>query len=53
MLQNQQAATAVYQAYPFGILRIAKPGKHTITVVLVGGDPEKASLERIKLTPAG
>ena len=51
-LQNQQAATAVYQAHPFGILRFAKPGRHTISVGLVEGDPQKASLESIRLTPA-
>lgn len=51
-LQNQQAATAVYHSYPFGILTFAKPGRHTITVGLVDGDPESTSLERIQLTPA-
>jgi len=50
-LQNQQAGTGVYQAYPFGILRFQKPGRHTITVNLVDGDPSKSSLESLRITP--
>jgi len=51
-LQNEQAATAVYQSHPFGILTFEKPGKHTISVGLVEGDPEKASVASIRLRPA-
>lgn len=50
-LQNQQGGTGVYQAYPFGILRFQKPGRHSITVSFVEGDRAKASLESIRLTP--
>ncbi len=51
-LQNQQNASPVYHAYPFGLLTFKTPGKHTIAVALVEGAPEKASLEAIRLTPA-
>ncbi|MDG1242657.1 MAG: alpha-L-fucosidase [Opitutae bacterium] len=51
-LQNQQAATSGYHAYPFGILNFKQPGKHKIMVSLVEGDPVKSSLKSIRLTPA-
>lgn len=51
-LQNQQNSSPVYQAYPFGLLTFNKPGKHTITVSLVDGNREKASLEAVQLSPA-
>jgi alpha-L-fucosidase len=50
-IQNQQAATPVYQTYPTGVLAFSKPGKHQLTVALVEGDGAKASLEAIRLTP--
>jgi alpha-L-fucosidase len=40
------------QRYPFGLLTFNKPGKHTITVSLVDGDRQKASLESVRLSPA-
>ncbi len=52
LLQNQQNASPVYHAYPFGLLRFNAPGKHTIAVALVEGDREKASLESVRLAPA-
>jgi alpha-L-fucosidase len=51
-LQNQQNGTAVYQAYPFGLLTFKKAGKHTITVSPAQDKADKASLESIRLTPA-
>jgi len=48
-LQNQQNSSAVYHSYPFGLLTFKRPGKHTITVSLVAGSPEKASLHAIRL----
>ncbi|MEI8372537.1 MAG: alpha-L-fucosidase [Planctomycetota bacterium] len=51
-LQNQQNSSPVYHAYPFGLLTFNQPGKHTITVVLVDGKRNKASLESIRLSPA-
>jgi alpha-L-fucosidase len=51
-LQNQQNSSPVYHAYPFGLLSFDKPGKHTLAVSLVDGDPEKASLESLHLSPA-
>lgn len=51
-LQNQQNASPVYHAYPFGLLTFNKPGKHTVTVTLLDGAPDKASLESIRLSPS-
>jgi alpha-L-fucosidase len=51
-LQNQQNASGVYQAYPFGLLTFKKPGKHTLVVSLVEGNREKASLQALRLSPA-
>jgi len=51
-LQNQQASTTGYHAYPFGLLNFKKPGKHKITVSLVDGGSKKISLKSIKLIPA-
>ncbi len=51
MVQNQQAATEKYQNYPMGILQFKTPGRHTITVSLVEGDPESSSLESIIISP--
>ena len=50
-LQNQQNSSHIYHAYPFGLLTFNKPGKHTIAVSLVEGDPQKASLQSIRLSP--
>jgi alpha-L-fucosidase len=50
-VQNQQNATAVYEAYPFGLLTFKTPGKHTLTVSLVEGDREKASLHALHARP--
>jgi alpha-L-fucosidase len=50
-IQNQQAATHVYQSYPTGVIRFSKPGKHKVAVSLVEGDPNKSSLETITFTP--
>ncbi|WP_298288886.1 alpha-L-fucosidase [Novosphingobium sp.] len=50
-LQNQQAASVVYHAYPFGVLGFSSPGKKTVRVALVEGDREKTSLQAIRLIP--
>ncbi len=50
-LQNQQAAASLYHAYPFGLLTFRAPGKRTITVSLVDGNRDQASLESIRLSP--
>ena len=50
-IQNQQAASPVYKSYPTGILRFAKPGKHTVSVSLVAGDPKTSSLQAIRFSP--
>ena len=51
LIQNQQAATEKYQNYPMGIIEFKTAGKHTITVSLVDGDNESASLESVVITP--
>ena len=51
MVQNQQAATEKYVAYPMGILEFKRAGKHTISVSLVEGDPKTSSLKAIKIKP--
>jgi alpha-L-fucosidase len=51
-LQNQQAASTIYHAQPFGLLTFKTPGKHTIAVSLVDGNREKTSLESLRLAPA-
>jgi alpha-L-fucosidase len=51
-LQNQQNASPVYHTYPMGLLTFCKPGKHTLTVSLVEGNHDKASLEAVRLSPA-
>lgn len=52
-IRNQQAASPVYHFYPMGIISFTKPGKHAIAASLVDGDRAAASLEAIRLTPAG
>jgi alpha-L-fucosidase len=51
VVQNQQAATEKYNAYPMGILEFKKAGKHTISVSLVEGDSETSSLKSIIIKP--
>ena len=51
MVQNQQPATEKYCDYPMGMLEFLKPGKHTIRVTLVEGNPETSSLESLNLIP--
>ncbi|WP_139959446.1 alpha-L-fucosidase [Flavicella sediminum] len=50
-IQNQQAATAKYVDYKMGILEFKKPGKHSISVSLVEGNPKSSSLKSIVLVP--
>ncbi len=47
VIQNQQAATSQYQAYPMGVFGIRKAGVHKIDVSLVDGDREDSSLESL------
>jgi len=51
MLQNQQNSATVYHTYPFGRLVFAKSGKHTLTVSLIEGDREQASLSAMCFHP--
>lgn len=51
-LQNQQNSSSVYHAYPFGLLTFRTPGRHTLSVSLVEGARDKASLQAIRLSPA-
>lgn len=51
-LQNQQNSSAIYQAHSFGLLPFKKAGRHTISVSLVEGPADKASLQSIRLSRA-
>ncbi|OEI80159.1 alpha-L-fucosidase [Formosa algae] len=51
MVQNEQAATGKYQAYPMGILEFKTAGKHTVSVSLVSRDKETSSLKSIIIKP--
>jgi len=51
VVQNQQAATEKYNAYPMGIIEFKKAGKHTINVSLVDGNPETSSLKSVVIKP--
>ncbi len=51
IVQNQQAATEKYQSYAMGIIEFNTPGKHTISVSLVEGDPNTSSLESVIIKP--
>ncbi len=50
-VQNQQAATEKYQNYPMGIIEFKSAGKHTVSVSLIEGDNETASLESVIIMP--
>jgi alpha-L-fucosidase len=49
-LQNQQNSSPIYMAHSFGLLTFNTVGRHTITVSLVDGPSDKASLKEISLT---
>jgi alpha-L-fucosidase len=51
-IQNQQGATRVYHSYPIGVLPFNTPGRRTVTVSLIEGDREQASLEAIRFRRA-
>ncbi|MBT3294862.1 MAG: alpha-L-fucosidase [Verrucomicrobia bacterium] len=50
-LQNQQAATEKYVAYPMGVLEFRSAGPHTITAALVEGDATSSRLQAVELHP--
>lgn len=50
-IQNQQAASHVYHSYPSGVIRFGQPGRHKVSVALVEGNGQKASLEAIRFIP--
>ena len=50
-LQNNQNSSHVYSNYTMGQLNFDSPGKRTISVSLVDGDPAKASLLAIRVCP--
>lgn len=48
-LQNNQNSSHVYHTYPMGLMSFAKAGHHTLTVTLIDGDREKASLADLRI----
>ncbi|PIB30417.1 alpha-L-fucosidase [Maribacter sp. 4U21] len=53
MIQNEQNSSHIYNYYEMGLLRFERPGKHEVTVSLVDGNKESASLKEIRFTPEG
>jgi alpha-L-fucosidase len=51
IVQNQQAASHMYQYYPMGILEFKSAGEHRLSVSLVRGDPKTSSLAAIRICP--
>ena len=51
LVQNQQAATEVYQSHPMGILEFKEAGKHRVSVSLVEGDATTSSLKLMCIVP--
>lgn len=52
MLQNRQNGSAIYHAYPFGLLAFKTAGKHKVSVRLVDPAQKLASLEAFRLARA-
>ena len=50
-IRNQQNSSPIYAYHPFGWLQLKSQGKHTISISLLEGDREDASLTAIKFTP--
>jgi alpha-L-fucosidase len=50
-IQNQQNSSHVYTKYPVGWVNFDNPGKHTLTVRLIEGDQENASLTTLSVIP--
>ena len=48
IVQNQQNSSAVYSWYPMGWMKFEHPGKYIVSVSLVEGDGQQASLSAIK-----
>ena len=51
LVQNEQNSSEVYKYYEMGLMKFNESGKHTITVSLIEGEFETASLKQVKLTP--
>lgn len=51
-IRNQQNASHVYHSYPIGWVNFEKPGRYVVSVSLVEGDIEKASLRSIRFSAA-
>ncbi|MDA7916763.1 alpha-L-fucosidase [bacterium] len=49
MLQNNQNSSHVYSNYTMGQLHFKAPGKHSLSVSLVDGDPAKSSLAALRI----
>ncbi|GAB5559036.1 MAG: hypothetical protein SynsKO_06830 [Synoicihabitans sp.] len=51
LLQNNQNSSHVYSNYTLGQLSFDSPGKRSLSVSLVDGDPTKASLLAVRICP--
>ena len=50
IVQNQQNSSSIYKYFEMGLLKFDTPGKHTVSVSLIEGDKEVASLKEIRFT---
>ena len=50
-MQNQQNSASVYHTYPFGLMTFNNAGRNTITVSLVDGERDTASLSALHIRP--
>jgi alpha-L-fucosidase len=50
-IKNQQNSSEIYNTLPIGWIRFEKPGKHTVSVSLLEGIKESASLTAINFKP--
>lgn len=48
-VQNQQNSSAIYAWHPIGWIYFTKPGKYDLSVSLIEGNREKASLSGLRL----
>ena len=50
-IRNQQDSSHIYHSFPIGWINFPAPGRYTISVSLVEGNMEEASLKSIRFSP--
>ncbi len=51
LVQNEQNASSIYKYFEMGLLHFEKAGNYVVSVSLIEGDMEAASLKEIRFTP--